>query len=580
MKRWSLSSKFYFIVVLAALSNILLGFVGLMQMSKVQTKLEDIAYNYSKNIDSIFRLRVLYDEQIVHTKDLMLATNAKDVEKYWTAQQELHKDISAKGEGLHNHFKWPENKADIANFNIHYKKSFEVMTKIYEHVKKNEKDAAYVLVNGDLSKTVNQATEYINNITTRMGEKADVAATQAKENYSDSFKILLSIVISCIVGGTLTSRYVLKTLTQSINQVVSNLTEGSVQVTTASAQIAASSEELSQATTEQAASLEETAASIEEMTSMVQKNAENSKRTHELSVASSQSAEKGREVVTDMIQAIENISQSNALIMKQIDESNQKISDIVNVISEIGNKTKIINDIVFQTKLLSFNASVEAARAGEHGKGFAVVAEEVGNLAQMSGNAAKEISSMLESSIQKVEGIVAETKTKVSGLVLDGKQKVELGTQIASSCGNVLEEIVRNINTVAEMSHEISSACDEQYQGVQEITRAMNQLDQVTQSNAATSEESASAAEELSAQAYSLKQSIELLVQEIYGHNAKRVEETPVKQEQIATVYPLKKNIVNKQQPFKSSVSTPVKKVVGGFDNGIPSEDDPRFEEV
>lgn len=102
-----------------------------------------------------------------------------------------------------------------------------------------------------------------------------------------------------------------------------------------------------------------------------------------------------------MIHSITEISESNDRIMSQVADGNRKISEIVQVISEIGNKTKVINDIVFQTKLLSFNASVEAARAGEHGKGFAVVAEEVGNLAQMSGNAAKEISDMLNGSVSR-----------------------------------------------------------------------------------------------------------------------------------------------------------------------------------
>jgi methyl-accepting chemotaxis protein len=132
----------------------------------------------------------------------------------------------------------------------------------------------------------------------------------------------------------------------SINDVISNLTGNADRVNNTSGQIASSSESLSQATTQQAAS------AIKEINSMVQKNAENAKRTSDLSSSSNETAHRGKVVVTDMIHAIDDISDSNSVIMKQINESNEKILDIVRVISEIGEKTKVINDIVFQTKLL------------------------------------------------------------------------------------------------------------------------------------------------------------------------------------------------------------------------------------
>ncbi len=203
--------------------------------------------------------------------------------------------------------------------------------------------------------------------------------------------------------------------------------------------------------------------------------------------------------------------------MVQVNQSNLQMADIIKVIHQIGEKTKVINDIVFQTKLLSFNASVEAARAGEHGKGFAVVAEEVGNLAQMSGNAAREISDMLAGSISKVETIVQETKTKVESLISLGKQKVDSGVSVAKQCAEVLTEIVDNVSKVSGLAHEISSASQEQAQGVAEINKAMSQMDTVTQQNAATSEETASAAEELSAQAETLKSAVEDLVRTVEG---------------------------------------------------------------
>ncbi len=394
-------------------------------------------------------------------------------------------------------------------------------------------------------------------------------ATKASQNF-----ILLATFLVAIILGIICLAYFIST--QLINQfstIGENLKEASTQLNSASSQIASSSEELSQAATEQAASLEETAASIEEMSSMVQKNAESAQRTSHLALDSNKSAEKGKIVVGNMIKAISDISQSNNTIMSQIDQSNQQISDIVKVIAEIGNKTKVINDIVFQTKLLSFNASVEAARAGEHGKGFAVVAEEVGNLAHMSGKAAEEISSMLETSIKKVESIVNDTKQKVSHLVQEGRGKVDAGSHIAKECGDVLNEIVRNISSVTQMANDISIACQEQSQGVQEITKAISQLDQVTQSNAATSEESASSAEELASQSDALQGIIRNLIEVINGQQDERQHLPSEKITARSNVVPIRQNKLRVVSPKQ------VIKKAAGFDS-IPSEEDPRFLDI
>jgi methyl-accepting chemotaxis protein len=280
-------------------------------------------------------------------------------------------------------------------------------------------------------------------------EKNAIDTTQsmvkAAENESD--RLFTAIVVVSLLGAAsfiLFGLIFASRLANGLTQIAQILSRGADDVASASAQIASSSEELSSSVTEQAAALQETSAAVEELSTTVAKNSESCSKSKKIATQSHNSATQGQTVVSEMIQAIQEIHQSNTEIMKEIDDSNQEISEIVQVIAEIGNKTKVINDIVFQTKLLSFNASVEAARAGEHGKGFAVVAEEVGNLAQMSGNAAKEISGLLEGSIVKVETIVKNTKTKVERLVGTGKQKVEQGRSVAKRCGEVSEPTERS----------------------------------------------------------------------------------------------------------------------------------------
>jgi methyl-accepting chemotaxis protein len=410
----------------------------------------------------------------------------------------------------------------------------------------------------------------------------------ADEHALAARNLMLIVSLSAIFLGGGVAFVILRAVSKAINQVISQLNENSASVTTAAQQIASSSEELSQAATEQASSLEETSSAVEEMSSMIRRNAEGARKSADISRVSSASATRGKQVVEGMVTAMADIDGANNRIMAQITESNQRISEIVKVIAEIGNKTKVINDIVFQTKLLSFNASVEAARAGEHGKGFAVVAEEVGNLAQMSGNAAKEISAMLEGSIQKVDSIAAETKSKVEALVSEGKSRVEVGTHVAKECGKVLDEIVTNVDTVSRMVGDISTASDEQARGVEEITKAMAQLDQVTQQNAAVSEEAASAAEELSAQAVTLGQVVRLLVQSIKGSSG--ASEAPafapvaagprMTAPVAAKTSPRGKllHLKSGRRPAGELAPQGLPQVVGS--DVAPSENDPRFKDV
>lgn len=340
---------------------------------------------------------------------------------------------------------------------------------------------------------------------------------EAKDSATQTNRIILVVAVVGISIGLLLGLIIASALTNTVATIVKNLTDNSQQVMSSSHEIAQASDSLAQATTEQAASLEETAASLEELTAMVAKNTENSKKTSSSSEESQQKANLGKEAVERMMQSIEEIDQSNQAIMVQVNNSNEQMTEIVKVIQDIGEKTKVINDIVFQTKLLSFNASVEAARAGEHGKGFAVVAEEVGNLAQMSGNAAREITDMLDTSISKVQHIVQETKTQVEILIAQGKEKVEAGVQVAQQCNEVLNEIVENVSGVTAMSAEISSASQEQSTGINEINKAVSQLDTVTQQNSATSQQAASAAENLARQAEMLNTVISSLSNVVYG---------------------------------------------------------------
>lgn len=329
-------------------------------------------------------------------------------------------------------------------------------------------------------------------------------------------KIILVAIPSGIVVLLLAFLLIRKPI-QVIHSIADGLASTAREVAEMSSVIASSSQQLSSGAEEQASALQQTSASMEEVKSMVARTSENAQESAKIASAGQESAERGKTVVQSMIASIEAIDKSNSLISQQIDASNHQLSDIVKVIADIGTKTKVINEIVFQTKLLSFNASVEAARAGEHGKGFAVVAEEIGKLASMSGGAATEISTMLESSIHKVQVIVESTKKQVGDLLKDGKEKVVVGTQTAHRCGEVLDEILDGTRGMTQMVTDISASSKEQSKGVDEIAKAVIQLDEVTQRNAVSSKESADTAVKLAEQSDSVKGSIDSLLLTLNG---------------------------------------------------------------
>jgi methyl-accepting chemotaxis protein len=257
----------------------------------------------------------------------------------------------------------------------------------------------------------------------------------------------------------------LSDMSQSLIGVVGSVRQGAEGVATASAEIAQGNNDLSARTESQASALEQTASSMEQLGAAVRQNADSARQANQLAHNASLVAIKGGEVVGQVVQT-----------MHGINASSRKISDIISV----------IDGIAFQTNILALNAAVEAARAGEQGRGFAVVASEVRSLAGRSADAAKEITALINASVERVEQ----------------------GSALVDQAGTTMTEVVSSIKRVTDLMGEISAASNEQSLGVSQVGEAVGQMDQATQQNAALVEEMAAAASSLNSQAQELVQTV------------------------------------------------------------------------
>lgn len=304
-------------------------------------------------------------------------------------------------------------------------------------------------------------------------------------NYQASFGILL-IHAGFVVLQTLPCMWIAQKFKSYIveqGMVIGQIEEIYKTMNDSIAQLTENNKDLSKSSMAQENAVTHTAQTIHQISSMASQTSENATHSKKISDQTKNCAEVGIKIVSEVSGAILKIKQSNESVMEQINQNKDQMTDIVQTIRQIETKTNIINDIVFQTKLLSFNASVEAARAGEHGKGFSVVAEEIGKLATTSGSASKEINDLINTSVQKVESIAASTDAKVNSLMTSSKDSIQMGESQVKSCGETFHELAGFIQDLNERVIGISQASNEQSQGVIDMTKVIQELEQHNQKN-------------------------------------------------------------------------------------------------
>lgn len=508
--KWFLNMKITTKLIIAfVIVAILAGVVGAVGMSNI-TEIDENGHvlyaNMTVPLAEAADMAKLFQRIRVNTRDMILEEDQEKIDQMYqnilTIVDELNVlSVSFEEKALSQEMKaaFSDFMATRANFGSYLEEYYDLCI--------NNRDAeAYALIKGDMRVAADAEKNAIDLLVSMKVADAEAKAMANDKLTKSAIQVMtiliivavivavgLGIIIARIISrpinkillaanqiadGNLAVEIDLDTkdevgllgksfneMTKNINSVMSNINNASEQVASGSRQLSDSSMSLSQGATEQASSIEELTASVEEIASQTKANASNAEKARDMAMTAYKHAEKGNKQMVDMLNA-----------MSDINESSSNISKII----------KVIDDIAFQTNILALNAAVEAARAGQHGKGFAVVAEEVRNLAARSANAAKETTTMIEGSIEKVEG----------------------GTKIANETAEALTQIVEGVSQASEIVGDIATASNEQALGVEQINQGLTQISDVVQTTSATAEETAAASEELSGQADMLKQQV------------------------------------------------------------------------
>jgi len=476
IKDLKISQKLYVLIIMAALFVAITGIVGFFFVKKGAT---GTAAMYNDRVLPITWLSTIKDNINAIRIDLFQMGSTTS----YARKKELAEDIAAKKTS--NDELWKEYKATkLDSFSEDSLKKYDELIGTYRSIQKtamalamankNQEALTYFSAN---QKYADEIGELAVSISTHNEKIADEINTQNEKDSQSATVILMIVGIAAFTSLITLGLMIVNMITKPIQIAIDGLNIGTEEVSSAASQVSAASQQLAEGTSEQAASVQETSSTLEETSSMVHQNRENTQQAATLAKQAKQFAD-----------------QSNAEMVKM----SASMTELKNSSNEIGKIIKVIDEIAFQTNILSLNAAVEAARAGDAGKGFAVVAEEVRNLAQRSAQAAKDTAVIIESNISLSEG------------------SAEIAKKVQSS----VESIEEQAGKVSDLLEEISVATNEQAQGVEQINKAVSQMEIVLSSNAQTAEEAASASRTLADQAINVKDIVNTLIVLIEGRDA------------------------------------------------------------
>lgn len=538
MRNWSLNKKILTIGLIFGITVAGISATGFFGLSKLEKTLDTTTILY--DIESSFSaLSEGHDKVRALEANAILEPTVEQTSLFPKRMTDVYRDWETGLTALNAKVSDNSQKARINELKSTLSKRRELSDKILKAALEGENEHAFELHNTEEG-PAKQLDNRIQMLTEEIIKTERAAASVMRREVSlvgKTWMYWMGVVSALGLGfGLLLSQAIVAGLNRSLSRTAENLSESSNQFLTRSQQISESSTNVAAATTAEAKSIGETASTIKDIATLSEIGSANSKKAAEAAIEAVVHAGRSRDYLENIVAAIDDINQYEKNVMSQIGERHKQLAEIVNVIAEIKGKTKFINDVAYQTKLLSFNASVEAARAGELGKGFAVVAEELGNLSTLSTTTAKDISALLEESIRKADDLVRETQLKFESLGEIKRNKIDNGSAAAAQCLPLLSELCEKTKQIETMTNEMATNCEMQASGLTEINKAMVLLEQVMLQNATNASDCAAATQDLTTQAEGVKTSTRNLVNSIKGQNAQTMRTRMSAQEAVPEV--------------------------------------------
>ena len=474
-KNLSVAKKLYTMVIIASFFILLVSIIGYSFNAKAAKSLQLMYKEHLVAVAALGDTRSNLNRILADELNLLQYTNAQETNALLDSIKSRRDENTTL---LEDYIKTNPSKEelDILTKLKEIRLSFnDNVDRVLSLAMQNKNAQAYALYKSNI-KTVEEYRTIVKDLLTLQKNISETLFQENKKATDTANALLIIIGISSLVLMISIGIIVANGVTKPIQQAIGELTTGSSEVSAAANQVEAASQQLAAGATQQAASIQETSSALEETASMVQQNNENTRQAAIMAKAAKDFAQESNREMSSMMDAMEELTKSS---------------------NEIAKIIKVIDEIAFQTNILSLNAAVEAARAGDAGKGFAVVAEEVRNLAQRSAQAAKDTAVIIESNISMFENSVG----------------------IAKNVNESLVKIDDESRKVSELLDEIATATEEQTRGIAEINKAIQQMEDVLQTNSSTAEESSAAAIELSSQAENVSQIVTSLIVLVEGAN-------------------------------------------------------------
>ncbi len=464
MKSMKLSTKIIGGFLIGSLISIVIGYIGVSKINLIEKADSEMYELCTMPMGEMSDGLISFQLSRNRIKDIFIARfmMEKDPKEHVEAIKELDKKFNEALNLYEPTMRAAEVKKKFADAKATLEKYYPVRDQIIRLAVEGKKQEAMDLLYVQGAPLAKQVEASLNEL---MDVKVEQAKIRAVNNLATASSAVIFTWIGAAIGTILSivlGIYLALSITRPINRVVQGLSEASEQVAVASTQVSGASQHLASGASQQAASIEETSSSLEEMASMTKQNAEHANQANQLMIETTQ-------VVSNANNSMGQLTAS----MIEISKASEETSKII----------KTIDEIAFQTNLLALNAAVEAARAGEAGAGFAVVADEVRNLAMRAAEAAKNTADLIEGTVKRIKE----------------------GSEIVNQTSAEFYKVADSAQKMGGLVGEITAASVEQAQGIEQINKAVGEMDKVVQENAANAEESASASEEMNAQAEQMK---------------------------------------------------------------------------